>query len=261
MSAEFFRSIKLPLSVEQYRQLPRNAAFKYELIDGETWLTPRPRWYHAVLDLKTFDVAADAGQNFLLRPLETADWDDLPRLFAAAFRTVQPFGSLDEDDRLGAARHCLERTRSGNDGPLIGRACFAAQARAEAHACGVILLTLVRDVDLADPDEHCLWGEPPPADAIERRLGLPHLTWVFVGPWHAGSGLGSALLARAVRELLDLGFERLASTFLLGNESSTLWHWRNGFRLLAHPYSTRELRRRWRGQFEVAEDAPLSDNH
>ena len=24
---------------------------------------------------------------------------------------------------------------------------------------------------------------------------------------------------------------RLASTFLLGNDSSTLWHWRNGFRL------------------------------
>src|SRR5436305_13933167 len=102
MSAEFFRSIKLPLSVEQYRQLPRNAAFKYVLIDGETWLTPRPRWYHAVLDLKTFDASADAGEDFLLRSLERADWDDLPRLFAAAFRTIQPFGSLDEDERLGA---------------------------------------------------------------------------------------------------------------------------------------------------------------
>src|SRR5438270_11737670 len=89
MSADFFRSIKLALPVEQYRQLPRNAAFKYELIDGETWLTPRPRWYHAVLDLKTFAVPADAEEDFLLRPLEPADWNDLPRLFAAAFRTVQ----------------------------------------------------------------------------------------------------------------------------------------------------------------------------
>src|SRR6266536_3567517 len=166
MSAEFFRSIKLALPIEQYRQLPRNAAFKYELIDGETWLTPRPRWYHAVLELKPFNVPASAGEDFLLRPLELADWDDLPRLFAAAFRTIQPFGSLDEDERLGAARHCLERTRSGSDGPLIGQACFVARARAEQHACGAILLTLVRDVDLTDPDERCLWGEPPPADAI-----------------------------------------------------------------------------------------------
>src|SRR5262249_2549144 len=161
-------------------------------------------------DLKTFAIPIGAEEDFLLRPLEPADWDDLPRLFAAAFRTVQPFGSLNEDDRLGAARHCLERTRSGNDGPLIERGCFVAQARAEAHVCGAILLALVRDVDLSAPDEGCLWGEPPPADAVERRLGLPHLTWVFVGPWHASSGVGSALLARAVSELLTLGFERLA---------------------------------------------------
>src|SRR5436305_9786710 len=140
MSAEFFRSIKLPLSVEEYRRLPRNAAFKYELIDGETWLTPRPRWYHALLDLRTFDESADTGEDFLLHTLEPADWDDLPRLFAAAFRTIQPFGSLDEDGRLGAARQCLERTRSGTDGPLIAKACFAAQARSEPHACGAILL-------------------------------------------------------------------------------------------------------------------------
>src|SRR5262249_16607711 len=99
MSAEFFRSIKLPLTIEQYRQLPRNAAFKYELIEGETWLTPRPRWYHAVLDLKTFDAPTDASEDCVLRPLEPTDWDQLPRLFASAFRTTQPFGSLEEDER------------------------------------------------------------------------------------------------------------------------------------------------------------------
>jgi hypothetical protein len=245
MSAEFFHSIKLPLSVEQYRQLPRNAAYKYELIEGETWLTPRPRWYHAVLDLWTFDTATSAEEGVALRPLAPLDWDAVPVLFAAAFRTIPPFGSLNEDARLEAARHCLERTRSGADGPLIDRACFVAETEAERPACGAILVTLVRDVDMTDPQERCLWGEPPPADAVERRLGLPHLTWIFVGPWHAGSGVGSALLARAVTELLGLGFTRLASTFLLGNDSSMLWHWRNGFRLLAHPYSGREQRRRW----------------
>ncbi|HKB35605.1 MAG TPA: hypothetical protein VKD72_04070, partial [Gemmataceae bacterium] len=66
MSAEFFRSIQLSLSIEQYRRLPRNAAYKYELIDGETWLTPRPRWYHAVLDLERFEVPPDPGEGFSL---------------------------------------------------------------------------------------------------------------------------------------------------------------------------------------------------
>jgi L-amino acid N-acyltransferase YncA len=57
-------------------------------------------------------------------------------------------------------------------------------------------------------------------------------------------GVGSALLAAAVRELLALGFPRLFSTFLLGNESSLLWHWRNGFQLLSSPYSLRRMRQR-----------------
>ena len=34
----------------------------------------------------------------------------------------------------------------------------------------------------------------------------------------------------------------LASTFLLGNESSTLWHWRAGFRCLPYPGSMRVVR-------------------
>jgi hypothetical protein len=53
-------------------------------------------------------------------------------------------------------------------------------------------------------------------------------------------------LAAAVRELLALGYTQLASTFLAGNDSSTLWHWRNGFQLLAYPGSLRAMRARWR---------------
>ena len=54
--------------------------------------------------------------------------------------------------------------------------------------------------------------------------------------------LGRALLKRAVPALLRLGYSGLASTFLLGNESSTLWHWRAGFRLLEHAGTVREKR-------------------
>jgi hypothetical protein len=36
---------------------------------------------------------------------------------------------------------------------------------------------------------------------------------------------------------------------MLGNESSMLWHWRNGFRLLEHPGSIRrmkaQMKERW----------------
>jgi hypothetical protein len=50
-----------------------------------------------------------------------------------------------------------------------------------------------------------------------------------------------ALLDAVVRALASLGYSELASTFLLGNESSTLWHWRTGFRLLSHPGSMRAI--------------------
>jgi hypothetical protein len=60
-----------------------------------------------------------------------------------------------------------------------------------------------------------------------------------VSPTRAGWGTGTALLAAAVNSLLGLGFTELLTTFMIGNDSSMLWHWRNGFRLLAHPASPR----------------------
>src|SRR5207253_5277293 len=54
MSAEHFRAMRLPLTKDEFHRLPRNPAYKYELIGGEVWLTPRPRWHHAVLDLQGF---------------------------------------------------------------------------------------------------------------------------------------------------------------------------------------------------------------
>src|SRR5262249_14407977 len=40
MSLDLYRTLKLSLSAEEFRRLPRNAAYKYELIAGEVWLTP-----------------------------------------------------------------------------------------------------------------------------------------------------------------------------------------------------------------------------
>ena len=105
-------------------------------------------------------------------------------------------------------------------------------------------MTLLPDEDPADWDSF-QWREPPPADCVERRLGRPHITWVFVSPWHAGRGTGTALLATAAAALRELGYRQLASTFLLGNDSSMLWHWRNGFQLLAYPGSFRLMQERW----------------
>ena len=51
MCDDWMPTIRLALPREQLRQLPRNAAYKYEVVNGQVFLTPRPRHYHALLDL------------------------------------------------------------------------------------------------------------------------------------------------------------------------------------------------------------------
>jgi hypothetical protein len=236
-------TIELPLTVEEFQQLPRNAAYKYEYVDSKAYLSPRPRHYHALLDLHALPAESPGVDVRQLREKEIAE---LAPLFASVFEHIQPYGSLDEATRLEAARQALERARTGGDGPWIEPASFVA--RQGGHDVGAILLTLLPETDPCDWDSY-RWQEPPPADCIARGLGRPHLTWVFVSPWKAGQGVGTTLLVAAGKALLRLGYGQLLSTFMVGNDSSMLWHWRNGFRLLAYPGSPRRHSRSARTTF------------
>jgi len=240
MCDHWMPSLTLPLTPEQFRQLPRHPAYRYEYLNGQAFLSPNARHFHALLDLD----GQDREQTVPVRRVREEDFGPLAEVFAGAFHRTQPFAGLDDDTLLIAAQESLERTRSGRDGPWIAPASFVAEERQQL--IGAILITLLPGGDLESWDSF-YWDAPPPADAIERRLGRPHLTWVFVAPLRAGQGVGSALLGAAVRELGALGFSQLVSTFMLGNDSSILWHWRNGFRLLSHPGSLRRLRARGRG--------------
>jgi GNAT superfamily N-acetyltransferase len=236
MSDQWMPTLTLPLSFEQYLQLPRHPAYRYEYLEGTAYLSPRTRHYHALLKLEPLEVPDDVP----MRPATLADFAELEEVFSDAFDRQQPFASLDDATRLEAARQCLERTRTGGDGPWIDRASFVALQ--EGNIVGAILITLLPEGELSDWNG-IYWAATPPSDAVERRLGRPHLTWIFVAPLCVGQGVGTALLAAAVRELRALGFTELVSTFLLGNDSSMLWHWRNGFQLLTYPGSFRRWRR------------------
>ena len=243
MCDDWMPHIQLPLTIDQFRQLPRNAAYKYEYVNHAAHLSPRPRHYHALLDLRPMEI----DEAVALGPVRASELKRLDFLFAEAFRYIQPYGCLDDSMRLEAARHALERTRTGCDGPLIERASFVAQI--EERPVGAILITLLPEGDPCDWESYH-WAEAPPADCIERRLGRPHLTWIFVSPLEKGHGTGTALLAASVRGLLGLGFTQLLSTFMAGNDSSILWHWRNRFQLLAHPGSYRLMRQRWQRELQ-----------
>ena len=219
--------LTIPMGADEFRRLPRNSAYRYRHRDGVAHLTPVAVYYRARLEL-TPPPAPPPG--LALRLVTDADRRDLPEVFAAAFEGVQPFGSLDPDARLGAARSALQQTFRNGDGPWIREASFVA-ADAQGAPVGGILITLVPPEGPPGRDRF-VWTTRPPADAVARRFGRPHVTWVFVQADRAGRGVGTALLHAATARLLEMGFAELVSTFLLGNDSSMAWHWRNGFRLL-----------------------------
>ena len=238
MVEEWMPPLQLPLSSAEFVQLPRNAAFRYTYHEGLAWIHPRPRYYHALLSLPS--LAIDGPARVSLRRFGPRDWAPLTELFAEAFADHQPFAGQEKPARCVAAREALERTAEGGDGPWIERASFVAFDPAHG-ILGAIMVTLLPPLDPTHWDSYS-WEDPPPADCIERRLGRPHLTWIFVDPQRAGRGVGCALLRASATELVTMGYDELASTFMLGNESSMLWHWRAGFRLLSYPGSRRRER-------------------
>jgi ribosomal protein S18 acetylase RimI-like enzyme len=239
MCDEWMRGLQLIMTLDQFHALPRNSAFRYEYLGGTAYITPRARHYHAMLDLCARPEKSVSGIR--LRPVTNDDWDNLVRVFASAFARVEPFASLDFDALCRAASQCLTRTRAGGDGPWIPQASSVAIDESDGNALGAILVTLLPACDPLSWDGY-QWQGPPPTDAIERGLGRPHLTWVFVAQGCSRGGIGSLLLSSAEGALLKLRYRELLTTFMLGNDSSTLWHWRNGFRLLGYPISPRRQR-------------------
>jgi hypothetical protein len=263
MLDRWFSVIRMPMSWRRFHRLPRNPAYKYEYLERAAWLSPRPKFYTARLALgPRGDAPAQAleiPEVVAFRPLADRDWPRLSRVFAGSFERVQPFASLGDRRRLEAARACLKHTREGRDGPIIGPACHVAVDPKDGDPVGAVLVTLVPPVDL-DEFWSLQWKTPPPPDCVELRLGYAHLTWIFVGRAIAGSGVGTALLAEASRGLSELGYTELISSFILGNDSSMLWHWRNGFELLSYSGSRRRFRAMMRAKEaeEGAESAPPS---
>ncbi|HYV39812.1 MAG TPA: GNAT family N-acetyltransferase [Gemmataceae bacterium] len=240
MCDEWMPALKLRITSQQFHQLPRHAAYKYEYFEGHAHLTPRAKFYHALLDMDQFTPTQPPG-NVTIRLMQDDDVSNLEGIFAAAFDRQQPFSSLDEPRRLEAVRASLKKVCRGGDGPWIREASFVA-IEDDRHLVGGIFVTLLPDQDPTNWQSFH-WQEPPPEDCLERCLGRPHITWIFVGPMHAGEGTGTALLTASVQVLKAFGYKQLATTFIAGNDSSMLWHWRNGFQLQGYPGSRRRLER------------------
>lgn len=246
MLDDWFRTIELRITIDEFHRLPRAAGYKHEYFGGRCVLTPRPRCGYAALDLGTFrPLRSNAWElnELTIRPVEDPDWEELGPLCGAAFHRVPPFSSLSDDERGAAGGDCMAHARAGGDGPLVPAASMVA---VDHHGTprGALLVVLKPAGYRKDP-----WrvgrAKPAGGDSVPRppRATQAHLDWVFVSPWFAGRGVASALLAGTVRALRAAGHKTLTSAFLIGNGESMAWHWRNGFELLQYPGSFRRVRR------------------
>ena len=237
MLDDWFPDVAFPIPIAGFHELPKHPAYKWEYWDGQARLSARPKFAHCLLAFDDWPGADEPlgrrDQEFVFRPLAEGDRDRLPSLLAAAFHRVPPFSQLERGRAVEAARDCLDRTRAGEDGPPLDAASLVAVAG--ERIVGGMIVTLMSGADPEDP--YTWWGRSAASGA------RPHLTWAFVSPRDARRGVGSALLGRVIDALRGLGYAELASTFLIGNESSALWHWRNGFRLMPGPDSLRAFRK------------------
>ena len=177
----------------------------------------------------------------MIRPLRDSDWEDLGKWCGFAFHRVPPFDSLTADEKRQAGRDCMERVRSGGDGPLIAEASMVAVDEKD-EPLGALLIVLKPEGYCADPWHHD-WSKFRPADAAVIN-GQAHLDWVFVSHWHVGRGVASSMLAASIPKLREMNYQSLTSAFMLGNGESMAWHWRNGFVLLPNPASMRYFEQR-----------------
>ena len=228
MCDEWMPPLTLPMSADVFRRLPRHPAYRYEYADGAARLTPRPRHYHATLDLRRYLASAPAG-DAEVRHAEDRDFDKLTGLFAAAFGNTQPFAGLTDDENHRAAKATLAKARDGGDGPWMRGASFVAEERGEP--CGAIVVTLLPGGDPRDADSY-YWPTPVPDVLWDSCPGQPHVTWLFVNPVGQRRGIATGLLTASARSLVDMGHTELWSTFMCGNEASLRWHWRRGFELV-----------------------------
>jgi GNAT superfamily N-acetyltransferase len=238
MLEDWYRPIEVTIPFEQWALFPKLLGYRNEYFDGRAVWTPRPKAYNAVLHLDRFacddDECGSPVSKIVVRGLREEDWDTLALAFDDAFQRVSPFCSLTNPERMTAATDCLAHTRRGGDGEFLSDASVVATDDA-GRLVGALLVTRWTYADGSDTAGTLRSTESTDA----------HITWAFVRQIDAGHGIGTRMLVEAVCRLRDRHFAKLYTTFMSGNEPSLLWHWRNGFTLLPHPLSPRELRRRW----------------
>jgi ribosomal protein S18 acetylase RimI-like enzyme len=180
-----------------FERLPRRLGWKHEYYGGKAHV--RPAWLTVAfrLELASRPVRRRAG----IRPLLPSDATALEDPFLAAFARAPEY-----------AGYPAERFRQSAATYLAG---FFGTVRGDCSP-----VSLVAEVK----------GTILGAALVKTRPSGPLLDCLYVRPEYARRGLATAMTARLVNSLLELGETHLLSYVMLANEPSLAWHHHFGFR-------------------------------
>jgi len=191
--------MRFPLSTELLWRLPRHPDWRYERIDGEAVLSPRPRPLH--LRRPTGLPVPMTGANAEVREFDVrCDRAAVALLLLDSWSHEDPYRSLENPAEV--LRGEIER--------YLG----TAELGAVAVDCGV-----VRAVAL-------VYG---------GIAGAPMLSWLTVARDVRERGLATGLLALITTALRARGIGELASATSAANTPSLRWHLSRGFQLAEDP--------------------------
>lgn len=182
------------------RRLPRHPDWKYEMVDGEAWLTPRAR---PLLFRRSTSVAVPMAKhsNAQIRLIDARrDRMKMIELVRDVWAEEDPYRSLEDPHTL--LEEQLERSLNA---PSFGIVAVDAQA-----ICAVVLVSTT-------------------------ATRAPMLTWLTVRREARDRGLATALLRVVVETLSARGVEELASGASAANVPSLRWHLTRGFQLAPDP--------------------------
>lgn len=193
-------AMRFPVSADVLRRLPRHPDWKYERIDGEAWLSPRPRPLWLVRSTEVpVHAAVPAGAE--IRTIEErCERPGVAELLAEVWADRDPYRSIDDPRTQLRAEieHSLDNFELG---------VLAADARG---VCGVVVV-------------------------LASATPTPTLTWLTVRPDVRDRGFATAILGVVVKALSAKGVRELASATSAANVPSLRWHLSRGFQLAADP--------------------------
>ncbi len=191
----------IPMSYEEWRDLPYQPGWKYEYVDGSAHITPS----HQVAVTQVTVTPRAVTAPCTLRPALASDEADLLPVYMQAFADNQAFCDYTEARFHDAAQKDLGESFHGHRGPLLAASRVAVDTSgATPQLIGAALLS--RDADYG-----------------------PVLDLIFVLPaWHH-QGVGTALASEATNVLAQDGEQTLTSCYQLANITSQQWHQGFGF--------------------------------